>query len=113
MRSEIKDFPDSAGTDPFRYYDREFEVPTPISSYVDTSTREAKTRIDHTSAGSPGHQLRIDKVQLHDSHNSAAISFNRVLPLSDGSTISVKIKSDLVLPAYFVNMHLHITKVSN
>ena len=113
MRAEIKDFPDSAGTDPFRYYDREFGTPEPIASYVDISTKTAMVRMDHTSTGSPGHQLRIDKVQLHDSHNSAAISFDRVLTVAGGSVISVKVKSDLVLPAYFVNMHLHVTKISN
>ncbi len=113
MRAEIKDFPDSAGTDPFRYYDREFGTPEPISSYVDVSTKTAMIRMDHTSTGSPGHQLRVDKVQLHDSHNSAAISFDRVLTLAGGSIISVKVKSNLELPAYFVNMHLHITKISN
>lgn len=113
MRSDVKDFPDSQGTDAFRYYDREFGVPAPISSYVNIATKEAKVLIDHTSTGSPGHELRIDKVQLHDSHNSAAISFSRILTIPGGSVISVKVKSDLVLPSYFVNMHLHITKVSN
>lgn len=113
MRSETKDFPDAAGTDPFRYYDREFGVPDPISSYVDIATKTAKVRIDHVSTGSPGHQFRIDKVQLHDSHNSAAISFDRILTVPGGSVISIKVKSDLELPAYFINMHLHVTKVSN
>lgn len=113
MRSETKDFPDAAGTDPFRYYDREFGTPAPISSYVDVVTKSAKVLIDHTSTGSPGHQLRIDKVQLHDSHNSAAISFDRILTVPGGSIISVKVKSNLELPAYFINMHLHVTKVSN
>ncbi len=113
MRATTFDFPDSQGTDAFRYYDREFGTPEPVSSYVDISTKESKVLIDHTSTGSPGHELRIDKVQLHDSHNSAAVSFNRILTVAGGSVISVKVKSDLVLPAYFVNMHLHVTKVSN
>ena len=113
MRSNVKDFPDTGGTDAFRFYNREFIVPDPISSYVDISTKEAKSLIDHTSTGSPGHQIRIDKVQLHDSHNSAAISFSRILPFLGNDVISIKVKSDLVLPAYFINMHLHITKVSN
>jgi hypothetical protein len=113
MRATAMDFPDAGGTDAFRYYDREFGTPEPIRNYVDVSTKEAMVRINHVSTGSPGHEFRIDKVQLHDSHNSAAISFNRILNIAGGSSISVKIKSDLNLPSYFVNMHLHLTKVSN
>ena len=113
MRSAIKDFPDSGGTDSFRFYDREFAVPLPISSYVNVAAREAKARIDHTSTGSPGHQIRIDKVHLHDMHASAAISVNRILTIPGGSSLSFKIKSNLDLPAYFANVHFHVTKVSN
>lgn len=113
MRSDVKDFPDAAGTDPFRYYDREFEVPSPISSYVDVALNEAKVRMDHTSTGNPGHQIRIDKVQLHDSHASAAISITNIFTVPGGSVLSIKIKSDKILPAYFANVHFHVTKVSN
>ena len=113
MRSGIKDFPDSAGTDPFRYYDREFAIPSPISSYVNIATRSSKFRMDHTSTGSPGHQIRIDKVHLHDIHASAAVSITRILTLSEGDSLSIKIKSNKVLPVYFANLHFHVTKTSN
>ena len=113
MRSSTFDFPDSGGTDPFRYYDREFEVPFPRSSYVNMATNESKARMDHTSTGSPGHQIRIDKVHLHDEHGSAAVSTTRVITLTDGDVLSIKIKSDKFLPVYFANLHFHVTKVSN
>lgn len=113
MRSSTFDFPDTGGADAYRYYNREFEVPTPISNYVDISTKEAKMRIHHTSDGSPGDEFFLDKVQLHDSHASAAVSIIRTFTLSAGDSISFKIRSTDALPVYFANLHFHATKISN
>jgi hypothetical protein len=88
-------------------------VPSPIASYVDVPLRESKTRIYHSSSGAPNDEFKIDQVQLHDSHASAAISVTNVLTVAGGSVLSIKVRSDQSLPAYFANLHFHVTKISD
>ena len=110
MRTAAADFPDAGGADAFRYYNREFATPLPISSYVNTSTRESMVRVLHTSTGSPGDEFKVDKIQLHDAHNTSALSFGHVVDLVAGDTISLKIKSNIDAPIYVKNLHLHLHK---
>ena len=112
MRSDTEDFPDSGTYEEYKFFVREFAVPDPKGSYVDTSVKESKTRVIHTSSGNTNDRFRIDKIQLHDAHNSAALSFTSMASLSGGDIISLKIKSNKTLPAYFNNVHLHLTKKS-
>lgn len=111
MRAETKDFPDTGGTDAFRYYSREFEVPSPISQFVDIITKEAKFRINHTSSGSPGHQMKIDRILLHDGHASAALSFSKVITLPNSAVISVRARSDISdIPTFVNNVNILLEK---
>jgi hypothetical protein len=113
MRAAVGDLPDAKGSDAFRNYRREFEVPEPIADYVNVSLRETKIKIIHTDPGSVAHDLYLDKLQLHDAHGTSALSFKHIVALAVGDTISLKIKSNQEAPIYVKNLHFHLGKESN
>jgi len=113
MRSGVKDFPDTGTYADYKFYEREFGVPNPNTSYVDISSREAKMRIIHTSSGNANDEFMLGQVELSDTHSSAAVSFNEVFTLADNTVLSFKIKSNKALPVYFANVHFIVTKISD
>ena len=113
MRATTMDFPDSGTFAEYKFFVREYGIPPPISSYVDISAKESKSRIIHTNGGNANDRFRVDKVQLHDSHGTSALSFRHGVTMAVGDFISVKVRSDRNLPIYVKNWHLHLGKESN
>ena len=84
LRAATRDFPEDT-----TYYTREFGVGGTPSDYISSGT--VKFQIYHTSTGSPGHQIRTGKLELHQQDSDLMVADNGLISLVSTDTIDLRV----------------------
>ena len=88
LRADLRDFPDDTN-----YYLREFGVEGIPSDYL-SSGKEVKFQIYHTTGGSPGHEMLIAKLALHQRDSDLMAATDGILSLVPGDRIDLRVTSE-------------------
>lgn len=114
LNNLAKDFEDvGASVEPYERVSWEFQVPSPLRSYVENNTSEVEF-YHNPVACSDSHKFHLDETKIVDSYSSAVIAFPVEFEVSAGDVLTLQYKANEANVDFLISdLGLNIFKLGN